>query len=95
MRVNGVFFCMSVAIQQLEINPAKYFDQMYSYYNNLYHLVTYVYINISVADPGCLSRIPDPDFYSSRIPDFGSRIPDPKTATKDRGENFFWSNHFL
>jgi hypothetical protein len=30
----------------------------------------------SVADPGCLSRIPDP----------GSRIPDPKTATKERGE---------
>jgi hypothetical protein len=28
----------------------------------------------SVADPGCLSRIPDPDFYPSRIPDPGSRI---------------------
>jgi hypothetical protein len=27
-----------------------------------------------VADPGCLSRIPDPDFYPSRIPDLGSRI---------------------
>jgi hypothetical protein len=53
-----------------------------------------------VADPGCLSRIPDPDFYpsripdlgsrisdpGSRIPDLGSRIPDPKTATKERGE---------
>ncbi len=25
----------------------------------------------SVADPGCLSRIPDPDFYPSRIPDLG------------------------
>jgi hypothetical protein len=33
----------------------------------------------SVADPGCLSRIPDPDFYPSRI-------PDPKTATEERGE---------
>jgi hypothetical protein len=33
----------------------------------------------SVADPGCLSRIPDPDF-------FPSRIQDPKTATKERGE---------
>ncbi len=33
----------------------------------------------SVADPGCLSRIPDPDFYPSRI-------PDPKTATIERGE---------
>ncbi len=34
---------------------------------------------ISVADPGCLSRIPEPDFYPFRI-------PDPKTATKERGE---------
>ncbi len=33
----------------------------------------------SVADPGCFSRIPDPDFYPSRI-------PDPKTGTKERGE---------
>jgi hypothetical protein len=40
----------------------------------------------SVADPGCLSRIPDPDFYPSRILDPGSRIPDPKTAIKERGE---------
>jgi hypothetical protein len=36
----------------------------------------------SVADPGCLSQIPDPDFYPSRI-------PDPKTATKERGEKKF------
>jgi hypothetical protein len=34
-------------------------------------------VNVSVADPGCLSRIPDPDFYPSRIPDPGSRISDP------------------
>jgi hypothetical protein len=27
----------------------------------------------TVADPGCLSRIPDPDFYPSRIPDLGSK----------------------
>jgi hypothetical protein len=33
----------------------------------------------SVADPGCLFPIPDPDFYPSRI-------PDPKTATKESGE---------
>ena len=33
--------------------------------------------------------IPDPDFYPSRIPDPGSRIPGPKTATKDRGEKNF------
>jgi hypothetical protein len=31
-------------------------------------------ITSSVADPGCLSRIPDPDFYPPRIPDLGSRI---------------------
>jgi hypothetical protein len=42
----------------------------------------------AVADPGCLSRIPDPNFTHPgfRIPDLGSRIPDPKTATKERGE---------
>jgi len=33
----------------------------------------------SVADPGCLSRIPESDFYPSRI-------PDAKTAIKERGE---------
>ncbi len=31
----------------------------------------------SVADPGCLFRIPDPDFYPSRIPD-----PDPQHCRK-------------
>jgi hypothetical protein len=31
-------------------------------------------LKVSVADPGCLSRIPDPDFYPSRIPNLGSRI---------------------
>jgi hypothetical protein len=43
----------------------------------------------SVADPGCLSRIPD---LGSRILIFthpGSRIPDPKTVTKERGEKKF------
>ncbi len=57
-------------------------------------------VTVSVADPGCLSRIPDPDFYpsrildpgsripdlGSRIPDLGSRIPDPKAAAKERDE---------
>jgi hypothetical protein len=37
-------------------------------------------VSTSVADPGCLS--PDLDFCSSQDP--GSRIPDPKTATKER-----------
>jgi hypothetical protein len=35
-------------------------------------------IFFSVADPECLSRIPDPNFYPSRI-------SDPKTAIKERG----------
>jgi hypothetical protein len=39
-------------------------------------------VSTSVADPECLSRIPDPDF-------FPSRNPDPKTATKERGEKKF------
>jgi hypothetical protein len=30
--------------------------------------------------------IPDPGSCSLPIPDPGSRIPDPKTATKERGE---------
>jgi hypothetical protein len=46
----------------------------------------------SVADPGCLSRISDPDFYSFRI-------PDTKTATKERVkkiccQTFFCSHKF-
>ncbi len=42
----------------------------------------------SVADPGRLSQIPDPDFYPSRI-------PYPKTATKERGEKNDMSNVFM
>jgi hypothetical protein len=34
----------------------------------------------SVPDPGCLIRIPDPDFF------YPSRIPDPKASTQERGE---------
>ncbi len=37
--------------------------------------------------------IPDPDFYPSRIPD--PRIPDPKTATTERGEKNFCCHIFL
>jgi hypothetical protein len=40
----------------------------------------------SVADPECLSWIPDPDFLP---------IPDPKTATKERGEKEFVVIFFL
>ncbi len=47
----------------------------------------------SVADPGCLSRIPDPDFYPSRIPDLGSRIQ--KQVEKSGVKKKFLSNIFL
>ncbi len=33
--------------------------------------------------------IPDPDLYASRIPDHGSRIPDPTTAPKEEGAKNF------
>jgi hypothetical protein len=44
------------------------------------------YLNSSVPDPG-ISRIPDPEFYPSRIPDFGSRIQ--QQNQKRREEEFF------
>ncbi len=47
-------------------------------YNGRAELIS-ISVATSVADPGCLSRIPDPDFYPFRI-------PDPKTASKERGE---------
>ncbi len=37
-------------------------------------------VKISVVDPGCLSRIPDPDLYPSRIPD-----PRSKNSNKREG----------
>jgi hypothetical protein len=49
----------------------------------------------SVADPECLSRISDPDFYLSRISDLGSRIPDPTTATKGGGGGIGCSTFFV
>jgi hypothetical protein len=55
---------------------------------------------LSVADTGCLSRILIFTHSGSRISDPGSRIPDPKTATKERGEKkiccqtFFCSHKF-
>jgi hypothetical protein len=38
--------------------------------------------------------IPDPDFYPSRIPDLGSRIPDPKTGRKERVKKKFCQTFF-
>ncbi len=55
--------------------------------SRLYRVIHLEGHNYSVADPGCLSRIPDPDFYPSRIPDLGSRIP--KQQQKRGLKNFF------
>jgi hypothetical protein len=41
------------------------------------------------------SPIPDPGYSFLPIPDPGSRIPDPKTATKERGEKKFVVIPFL
>ncbi len=43
------------------------------------------------------SRIPDPDFYPSGIPDPRSRIPDPgsKNSNKREGWKKIWSHTFL
>ncbi len=49
---------------------------------NREHKLRYKWIISSVADPGCLSLILDPDFYPSRI-------PDPKIATNERSEKKF------
>ena len=51
----------------------------------IYSLCKLPYVNYAQCC-GSGMFIPDPDFYPSRIPDLGSRIPDPKTATKERGE---------
>jgi hypothetical protein len=44
---------------------------------------------------GCLSRIPEPDFYPSRIPDLGSRITDQKNSNKREGWKKIWCHYFL
>jgi hypothetical protein len=42
-----------------------------------------------IPDPGSEMFIPDPGSWFLPIPDPGSRIPDPKTATKERDEKKF------
>jgi hypothetical protein len=50
----------------------------------------------SVADLGCLSRLPDPDFYPSRIPEPGSRISDlGSRIQKKEGWKKFFCHTFL
>ncbi len=42
----------------------------------------------SVADPGCLSRIPDPGSWFLPIPDPGYRIPDPGSKNSNKRERW-------
>jgi hypothetical protein len=53
-------------------------------------LATFINDLFSVADPGCLSRIPDTDFThsGSRISDLGSRIPDPGSKNSNKREGW-------
>ncbi len=49
----------------------------------------------SVADPGCLSRIPDPDFYPLRIPNPGSKNSNKREGWKKICcQTFFCSHKF-
>jgi hypothetical protein len=52
-------------------------------------------VGTRVADPGCLSRILIFVLPGCRISDPGSRIPDPKTQTKETGEKNLLSYLFL
>ncbi len=47
----------------------------------------------SVADLGCLSRIPDPDFYPSRIPDAGSKNSNKREGWKKICRHNFLCSH--
>jgi hypothetical protein len=95
-----VSICVPIAQQAGQASPSGRSTSPKHLYENifLFQLVIffcsqicsefYFKIASSVADPGCLSRIPDPDFYPSRI-------PDPKTATKDRGDKNFLVKPFF
>ncbi len=54
----------------------------------------YVSWFISVAEPGCLSRIPDPDFYPSRISDPGSKNSNKREGWKKLLSYFFVITNF-
>ncbi len=58
------------------------------------HPTTVCSLGISVADPGCLSRIPDPDFYPSRISDPGSKNSKKEGWKKICCHTFFCSHKF-
>ncbi len=47
----------------------------------------------SVADPGCLSLVPDPDFYPSRIPDLGSKNSNKREGWKEIFFHTFLCSH--
>ncbi len=56
--------------------------------SSFFKLNFYYTVDSCFADPGCLSRIPDPDIYPSRIPDPGSRIPYPGSKNSNKREGW-------
>ncbi len=92
-----ICFCIVIRLFRQEVYMIRMgFDWIRNNYSGSGYSTARILLT-SVADPGCLSRIPGTDFYPSRIPEIGSRIPDPKTVTKERGEKnfviilFLWS----
>jgi hypothetical protein len=63
-------------------------DQVWSRF-----VISYLHKHITVFLPDVY---PGSRFFPFRIPDLGSRIPDPKTATKERGEKkIFYQTFFV
>ena len=74
----------------------KFYNSLKTGQNYFIQQIIYIFVKFvatkndmtSVADPGCLSRIPDPDFYPSRIQDLGSRISDPGSQNSNKREGW-------
>jgi hypothetical protein len=74
----------------LVLDPAqnpKHFVQKFGHLFNFGFLPSTIFFKLggSVADPECLSRILDPDFYPSWISDPRSPISDPRSRISDPG----------
>jgi hypothetical protein len=83
-RITGSTLCLSITAFKKKLykppRPSKPGCYSQANPNNLLQKERKKSERASVADPGCLSRIPDPDFYPSQI-------PDPQQQQKRRGKN--------
>jgi hypothetical protein len=71
------FFPSRIRIKEFKyLNPKKFVSKPLGNMirNTALQTQFSVSVQASVADPGCLSRISDPEVYPFRIPDLGSRI---------------------